>query len=155
MRKKYFPLDPSAPPPLRATVARRVRFEEADPLGIVWHGRYASYFEDARESLGNSLGIGYVDFFAKGYSIPLRHLSVDFLSPLIYPEEFTVEAILHWTEAMRLNYEFVLRGPDQDIRATGCTIHLLVDSKLSLQMTMPIFYRDFLDCWRAGTLFRS
>jgi acyl-CoA thioester hydrolase len=152
MRKSYFPHDPSAPGPLRATVARRVRFEEADPLGIVWHGRYASYFEDARESLGDGLGIGYRDFFARGLSIPLRRFTVDYLAPLAYPEEFTVDAVLHWSEAMRLNYEFALRGADGMLRATGASVHLLVDKSLNLQMTAPDFYREFLDRWRAGEI---
>lgn len=150
--KSYFPSDPTAPAPLRASVSRRVRFEESDPLGVVWHGRYASYFEDAREKLGNLLGIGYSDFFAKGLSIPLRRFTVDYLRPLTYPEDFTVEALLHWSEAMRLNYEFILRGADGSVRATGCSVHLLVDESLSLQMTVPDFYRDFLDRWRSGEI---
>ena len=40
MRRPYFPFKQDAPEPLRAIVRRRVRFEEVDPLGIVWHGRY-------------------------------------------------------------------------------------------------------------------
>lgn len=152
--KNYFPNDPCTPLPLREVVSRRVRFEETDPLGIVWHGRYASYFEDAREQLGNSLGIGYADFFAHGYSIPIRRLTVDYLCPLAYPEIFTIEAILHWSEAMRLNYEFIIRTQEGDIRATGCTVHLLVDSSMSLQMTIPDFYRSFLDQWSDGKFYK-
>ena len=155
MRERYFPTDPSGPPPLRATVPGRVRFEEADPLGIVWHGRYASYFEDARECLGDRLGIGYTHFFSKGFSIPIRRFTVDYLSPLAYPSEFSIEAILHWSEAMRLNYEFIIRAHDQTICATGACVHLLVNRDMSAQLTMPDFYRDFLDRWRAGELDQS
>ncbi len=32
------------PPPLVRSVVRSVRFEETDPMGLVWHGRYPSYF---------------------------------------------------------------------------------------------------------------
>ena len=42
-----------------------VRFNEADPLGIVWHGHYIRYFEDGREAFGNQYGIGYLDFYKK------------------------------------------------------------------------------------------
>lgn len=28
----------------------RIRFNETDPLGIVWHGNYIVYFEDGREA---------------------------------------------------------------------------------------------------------
>lgn len=27
----------------------RVRFNETDPLGIVWHGNYITYFEDGEK----------------------------------------------------------------------------------------------------------
>ncbi len=40
-----------------------VRFNEADPLGIVWHGHYVRYFEDGREAFGNKYGLRYLDIF--------------------------------------------------------------------------------------------
>jgi len=154
MKERYFPNDPAAPPPLRVTVARRVRFEEADPLGIVWHGRYASYFEDARERLGDTFGIGYMAFFSRGFSIPIRRFTVDYLNPLAYPDELGIEAILHWSEAMRLNYEFIIRARGI-VCATGCCVHLMVkrDGRdRAVQLTVPDFYREILDRWRAGEL---
>jgi len=134
------------------TAARRVRFEEADPLGIVWHGCYASYFEDARERLGDRLGIGYLDFFSRGFAIPVRRLTVDYLRPLAYPDELCIEAALHWSEAMRLNYEFTITARG-GVCATGFCVHLLVGrDDRSIQLTMPDFYREFLDRWRAGEI---
>ena len=37
---------------IKETTTIRVRFNETDPLGIVWHGNYISYFEEGRESFG-------------------------------------------------------------------------------------------------------
>ena len=51
-RLNYFPEKEGTPKPLETSVARRVRFEEVDPLTIVWHGRYPSYFEDGRAAFG-------------------------------------------------------------------------------------------------------
>ena len=48
-----------------------VRFNEADPLGIVWHGHYIRYFEDGREDFGKQFGIGYLDFYKNGLVIPV------------------------------------------------------------------------------------
>ena len=67
MIKPYFRRGEGQPPPLRAITKRRVRFEEVDPLGIVWHGRYPSYFEDARVELGRKYGIDYMDFYKQVY----------------------------------------------------------------------------------------
>ncbi len=33
-----------------------VRFNEADPLGIVWHGNYIRYFEDGRKLSARNTG---------------------------------------------------------------------------------------------------
>ena len=43
-----------------------VRFSEADPLGIVWHGHYVRYFEDGREAFGEAYNLRYLDFYRQG-----------------------------------------------------------------------------------------
>ena len=96
MKKRPFRTIPGAPQPLAFTVTRRVRFEEVDTLGIVWHGRYPSYFEDVREALGDRYGIGYLDFFQAEVAAPLRQLHFDYLKPLCLRENFTIKAeLLH------------------------------------------------------------
>jgi acyl-CoA thioester hydrolase len=49
----------------------RVRFNETDPLGIVWHGYYITYFEDGREAFGRHHGISYLDILETGYTTPI------------------------------------------------------------------------------------
>ncbi len=49
----------------------RVRFNENDPLGIVWHGNYIKYFEDGREAFGREHNIGYLEIFDLGFSTPI------------------------------------------------------------------------------------
>ncbi len=92
MRTPYFAHREGDPPPLRTLVQRRVRFEEVDPMGIVWHGRYVGYFEDGRVALGSRYGIGYEDFFRFGVPAPIRQLQIDYLAPLRFGDEFTIEA---------------------------------------------------------------
>jgi acyl-CoA thioester hydrolase len=152
MKKPYFTTPPGSPEPLNASVERRVRFEETDPLGIVWHGRYASYFEDARVALGDSLGVGYMDFHANGAVTPIRRMEVDYLMPLKYGDTCTVTASLHWTEAARMNYSFAIRNARGELTTTGCSVQLFMDADGTLLMTPPAFYLDFLDRWKAGEL---
>ena len=51
-----------------------VRFNEADPLGIVWHGHYIRYFEDGREDFGKKYGLAYLDGWeaSRGAHIEIR-----------------------------------------------------------------------------------
>ena len=51
---------------LRAEKEINVRFSEVDSMGIVWHGNYATYFEDAREVFGRLYHLEYLYIFEKG-----------------------------------------------------------------------------------------
>ncbi len=152
MRKPYFPYQVDAPQPLRCSVERVVRFEEVDPLGIVWHGRYPSYFEDGRVLLGEKYGIGYMDFYRQGIVAPIKQLHVDYQRPLQFGEPFSIEAILHWTDATRLNHEFILRNATGEVTTTGYSVQLLLDQQQNVLMLPPPFYEDFRQRWQAGEL---
>lgn len=146
----YFPVEEGAPAPLRVEAPRQVRFEEVDSLGIVWHGRYAGFFEDARVMLGDRYGIGYMDFHGNGVVTPIRKLHVDFLRPLRFREPFMIEGILHWTETARLNMEFILRNRAGEVTTTGYSVQMMLDNGGNILLVPPPFYREFLDRWQGG-----
>lgn len=148
----YFRLEPDAPPALTATVQRPVRFEEVDALGIVWHGRYASYFEDARVTLGDKHGVGYLDLHRHGVTAPIKQLRVDYVLPLVFGETVSVEAALHWTEAARLNYSYTIRNGRGEVATTGCTVQLFVDANGRLEVCQPEFLAEFMARWKRGEL---
>ncbi len=152
MRKPYFPRPDDAPEPLCMTVNRVVRFEEVDPLSIVWHGRYPSYFEDGRVLLGERYGIGYMDFYDNAILAPIKKMHVDYHRPLHFREEFTIEAILHWSEAARLNHEFVIRDGEGRVATTGYTVQMMMDPDKNILLVPPEFYLEFLQRWRNGEL---
>src|SRR5258708_38834203 len=68
-----------------------VRFNEADPLGIVWHGHYVRYFEDGREAFGKKYGVSYLDFYHHGYAVPVVSVQFDYKKPLKYGATVIVE----------------------------------------------------------------
>ena len=152
MLKPYFPRQLDHPPPLRYHVERIVRFEEVDVLGIVWHGRYASYFEDARAGLGQKYGIGYLDFYAHGVAAPIKKMYFDFHRPLRFQERVTIEGILHWSEAARMNFEFVIRNKNEQPATTGYTVQMMLDFEENLLVIPPPFYQEFCNRWKAGEL---
>lgn len=155
MRKPYFPARAGDPPPLRAAVQRKVRFQEVDSIGIVWHGRYAGYFEEARDALGERYGIGYMDFFENGIVVPVKSLHVDFHRPLQLREEVVVEASLHYSEAARINHAFVIRDAEGRVTTTGYSVQMMLDRDRKLCMFPPPFFEDFLNRWKRGEIAES
>jgi len=152
MNKDYFRPKKGAPEPLRCSVDRVVRFEEVDALSIVWHGRYPSYFEDGRVLLGEKYGLSYMDFYRHGVIAPIKQMHIDYRLPLHFGAPFTIEAILHWTDATRLNHEFTLRNSNGEVTTTGYTVQLLMDQEQNVLLLPPPFYEEFRQRWRSGEL---
>jgi len=152
MKKSYFRTAVTDPPALRCRVERVVRFEEVDALAIVWHGRYPSYFEDGRVLLGEKYGLGYLELYQQGIVAPIKQLHVDYQRPLRFGERFSIEALLHWSDATRLNHEFILRNAAGEVTTTGYTVQLLLDKQDNVLMLPPPFYAEFRQRWQAGEL---
>ena len=152
MRRSYFRPVEGAPSPLRLTVNRRVRFEELDSMGVVWHGRYPSYFEDGRVALGRLYGIGYSDFIREQVPVPVRQMQIDYHHPLRFEEDFEINTILHWSETTRINFEYVIHSAQGRLVCTGCTVQLMLDHDLNVLLTPPPFFAAFLERWKQGDL---
>lgn len=152
MRRPYFPTKEGAPAPLRIRVDGRVRFEEVDVMGIVWHGRYLSYVEDARSAFGVKYGLGYREFRDNEVMAPIKKLHMDYLRPLRIGEAFSVEGILHWADASRMNFEFILRDTEERVTTTGYSVQLLMDPGGEVFIVPPPFLQRFRARWQAGEL---
>ena len=122
-----------------------VRFNEADPLGIVWHGHYIRYFEDGREAFGNKYGVGYLDFYRKNIIIPVVHIDCSYKRSLRYGDKVVVETIFLPTDAAKLKFEYNLYNLDKnELVATGSSIQVFLDKETStLQLTNPSFFEEW------------
>lgn len=120
----------------------KVRFNEADPLGIVWHGHYIRYFEDGREAFGNKYGIGYLDFYNMGYVVPVVKVECDYKRSLRYGDSLVVETTYVPCEAAKLRFEYKLYNTSNgQLVATGFSIQVFLDKEQSLlQLTNPPFF---------------
>ena len=150
MSRPYFPVQPGGAAPLRVSVERQVRFEEVDPLNIVWHGRYPSFFEDARVAFGEKYGIGYLDCYERGILTPIKKLHLDYFRPLRFPDHFSIEGILHWSAAARLDFEFVVRNAAQEVTTTGYTVQMMLDPQQNIMLIPPPFVQQFRERWLGG-----
>ena len=138
------------PAPLAACITRKVRFEEVDALAFVWHGHYPSYFEDARVALGEIYGLSYLDFKREGVIAPIKSMMMDYVKPMVYGQSYEVEAILHYNEATRLDFDYTIRDQEGELVTQGSSVQLFLDSKNQLLILHPPFYRKICDRWLKG-----
>ena len=133
------------PDQLKHTIEVWVRFNEADPLGIVWHGHYIRYFEDARESFGLANGLGYLDVYEKGFVIPVVSVHCDFKKSLRYGDKVVVETVYVPSEAARLRFEYRLfNASSMELVATGYSVQVFLSREDNLlQLTNPSFFESW------------
>lgn len=131
MRKRttYFERVPGTPEPIVVELKRRVRFNEADPMAIVWHGRYPLFFEEASEELGRRCGLSYEVFYEEGVRAPVIELHIDYFQPLFLDEEFLIRASLIWNEGSRLNTEYQLIKQNGGIASSAYMVQLFTNDR--------------------------
>lgn len=122
-----------------------VRFNETDPLGIVWHGHYVRYFEDGRESFGRHYGISYLDFYANGLAVPVVSIQCDYKKPLRYGEKVIVETTFVNSAAAKMKFSYrISESRNNQLVATGSSVQVFVDAKsFGLQLTIPAFFAEW------------
>jgi acyl-CoA thioester hydrolase len=145
-RAEYF-TDDNSHHILTAELQRKVRFEEVDSLGIVWHGRYSSYFEEAREFFGTKYNLKYFDLNDDKFIAPIVKIHIDYHIPLEYKELFTVCCTLHWTEAAKLNFSYKLVNTEGKTISTGYTVQIFTDLDKKPLLLRPLYIDKFFNNW--------
>lgn len=134
---------------LTARARAIVRFSEVDSLGIVWHGNYLKYFEDARLSFGEKYGFEYMDIFKNGFLAPLVEIKCNYKSVLRYRDRIIIEIAYVNCDAMKLLFEYkVMKADTLEVAATGSSIQVLLDKKGGLVLTVPHFIKKWKKKWK-------
>jgi acyl-CoA thioester hydrolase len=138
-------------PTLSMTVSHRVGFSEVDPMGIVWFGRYAVFFEEASAALRDACGLSHAAFFEARIQPPVVSYEVEYLAPSRLDERLSVTARLHGTEAARLNMSYQVHGPDGALRVVARTVQIFTDGESgAVCFVAPRIWADCLARWRRG-----
>ncbi|WP_343701846.1 acyl-CoA thioesterase [Chitinophaga sp.] len=126
-----------------------IRFNEADPLGIVWHGHYIRYFEDGRESFGAKYRLRYLDIFDHGFTVPVVNVECNYKKPLRYGDTVVIETRYVNTEAAKIRFEYTLYNKaTQEVVCTGASVQVFLDKEASmLQLTIPAFFAAWKKQW--------
>ncbi len=101
-------------------------FHDTDPMGIVWHGNYAKFFERAREVLFRRFHYDYAQMAQSGFAYPIVDMSVKFRHPWHLEELATVSVTLTEYEN-RLVTDYEVRSSDGTLKTTARIIQMAFD----------------------------
>ena len=137
---------------LKHTTQQPVKFSEVDSLRVVWHGHYVRYFEDGREAFGKAYGLGYLDIYEHGLSVPLIDLSVNFKKVLEYGDEAIIETTFVDSPAAKLIFEYKISSLRHGhVVCTGRSTQVFMEPhSKELYITMPPFLEQWKKTWNIG-----
>ena len=137
---------------LSATKEIEIRFNEVDSMGVVWHGHYATYFEDAREEFGRKYGLEYLMMYDKGFFEPLVELTFKYKKPLIYGMKTEIYIVYRPCDAAKIIFDYEIRDPKtKEVYATGRSVQIFMDkTNYQLVLTNPEFYEEWKKKWEVN-----
>lgn len=120
----------------------KVRFGEVDSMGIVWHGNYVKYLEDAREAFGKKYELGYMDVYKKHkLLIPIVKVDIDYKNRLFYGDDSIMKISLIDTPASKLIFEYeLIRKSDNAIIIRALTVQIFMSKTGELEFNIPPFF---------------
>jgi acyl-CoA thioester hydrolase len=130
----------------------RVRFNESDPLGIVWHGHYLKYFEDGREAFGMKYGLTYLNMYQHGFITPIVHIHCNYKKSLSYGDVAELHTTFIDTPAAKIIFRYQIRILDtQELVAEGESVQVFLDKdSRQLQWVIPAFFSQWKEIYRGG-----
>lgn len=112
---------------MKTTVFHKVSFHEMDPMGVVWHGNYANYFELARCALLAKLNLTYTEMRNRGHVWPVVKLRCKYVRPATLNQELAITAELK-DYVNSLTMVFTIRdATTQQLITKGETMQMAVD----------------------------
>lgn len=122
----------------------RVRYQETDQMGVVYHANYLNWFEIGRTEWIRALGTPYTCLEETGLLLPVTDLQIRYVHPARYDDE--VEVLVHLAECsfVRIAFDYeIRRANDQELLVSGTTTHVWVNRSwkpVRFDKAMPELY---------------
>lgn len=131
----------------------RVRYQETDQMGVVYHANYLNWFEVGRTEMMRDAGLTYRELEDRGLLLPVTDASLSYKKPARYDDEVEIRTSVTELTAVRLTFAYgIFRLPDEELLVSGATMHVFTNKELRpvrLSRTEPYVY-DWLETQHKG-----
>jgi len=107
----------------------RVRYNEVDSMGVVYHAHYLSWFEIGRTEWIRTQGFTYRALEEQGILLPLIAAELTFKAPAHYDDQITIYTKLMEYSPLKLHFAFEIRR-NEELLVSGDTRHVWVNKLL-------------------------
>lgn len=106
----------------------RAQPHHTDYSGIVWHGTYAAWMEEARVECLRSIGIEFADLVALGCDLPVVELAIRYHQSIRMGMTAVVRTRMAEMSGVRINWDYQIQSSDsKDLFVTARATLVAVD----------------------------
>ena len=132
-------------------IRKEVMPQHTDHAGVLWHGYYLNWLEEARIDALSKVGIKYIDLIKDGYEMPVVNIEIKYKSPILHGEEILIESefVINESPRIKINSNFIGRN---NIITTSSSIDLVLINKenFSIVRKKPKFFLEALNKLKNG-----
>ncbi|WP_392531734.1 acyl-CoA thioesterase [Nostoc sp. C117] len=124
----------------------RVQPHHTDYAGIVWHGSYLAWMEEARVECLRSIGIEFADLVALGCDLPVVELSVRYHRSMQLGMVAIVKTRMAEVTGVRIDWDYAIISTDgQQLYVTAkVTLVALDRERGKIMRQLPPTFKDAL-----------
>jgi acyl-CoA thioester hydrolase len=113
--------------------------------GMVWHGTYLTWLEEARVQALESTGVTFNDFISLGCDTPVVDLSLRYHQPLKLGDKAIVKTLMG-LQGVKLKWEYKIQSLDSQVTyLTGNITLVSIDrEKGRIMRNLPALIKDAL-----------
>lgn len=115
----------------------RVRYQETDRMGIVYHANYLSYFELGRVEWLRNKGLDYARLEDSGVLLPVVNVSVSYKAPARYDQLLSVETELVKIGGASLVFQNKIYDENNRLLVEGAITLVATDSSSFKPIKIP------------------
>ena len=116
----------------------RVRYQETDQMGIVYHANYFTWFEAARIELLDRISCPYRDLENIGFFLPVLTCEAKFIKPAHFDDRLYVRVSIKELPTVRIKIHYKVYRNKEKL-CTGSTTHAFVNEVGKLVRPPAIF----------------
>ena len=114
----------------------KVRYCETDQMGLVHHGSYINYFEEARIAWISNLGFSYSEMEKSGIILPVSKLNVSYLRPAYFDDDLLVSVEIAELPTSRLIFNYTIKK-EEEVIVTGNTVLAFLNKETKKPVKCP------------------
>jgi len=114
--------------------------QDSDHAGVMWHGTYFNWLEEARVIALSKTGINYIDLVKKGFELPLIDASIKYISPLYLGDDITIESVFKISKSpkIKIHSKFINKSK-KVLTIAEVSLALINKNNLSIIRKRPDF----------------